>query len=343
MPESPYSPASGTRIPKHRLVLLHMVSKRLLRLAGVSFLVASATFILASFIPGDYFASHSLDPTIQPEAIESMRRYYGLDQSLWVQYLRWLKNLSRLDLGYSLFYNLNVSAVVSGAMAHTFWIGAPALILGMLAGILLGTAHAVCSDGLPGRAIDIVVLLALSLPTLVLGLTGLLLAAFTGWFPLGGMSALTAQSGVSGWLGDRAHHLLLPVFCLAVPVFAAVERVQYAAARQSINELYVRAARARGIGGWRLLTRYVIRPSLTPVLASSGPVFGGVLSGSLVLEQIFAWPGLGQVTFNALFSRDLLLLVGCVLGTSVLLICGNLIADLLLAWADPRARLHHTL
>jgi peptide/nickel transport system permease protein len=134
------------------------------------------------------------------------------------------------------------------------------------------------------------------------------------------------------------HHLILPVICLTIPVFAYVERIQYSATRNSRNELHVRFAQSRGLSRQRIFFQYILRPSLNPVVSISGPMLGGILSGSLVLEVIFAWPGLGQITYDALFNSDLFLLIGCIMGSSCLLVVGNLLADCALLVLDPRAR-----
>jgi peptide/nickel transport system permease protein len=121
---------------------------------------------------------------------------------------------------------------------------------------------------------------------------------------------------------------------------AYVERIQYSATQNSAEQPYVRLARSRGLSEARIFFHYILRPGLNPVLSVSGPVLGGVLSGSLVLEVIFDWPGLGQITYDALFNRDIFLLAGCVMGSSILLIAGNLLADLALMTLDPRTRAH---
>jgi peptide/nickel transport system permease protein len=317
-------------------LILRKVFEYTVLLAVVTF----ATFLLSSFIPGDFLTIQQIDPTVSPEMIEHLRRQYHLDQPFHVQYARWLRGFLHLDLGQSLFYGSPVSSVVSSAAANSLWLGIPALIVAIPGGIFLGALHAVYRDRALGRTLDFVTTMALSLPSLVLGLGALLLASGTNWFPLGSMSSVAAGgSGTWEWLLDRLGHVTLPALCLAIPVLAAVERLQWSAARDSLDELYVRSARARGLGKFRILTHYIVRPSLNPIISASGPILGGVLSGSLVLEVIFSWPGLGQITYNALFSRDLFLLVGCVVGSSLLLIAGNVLADLLLLALDPRVRM----
>jgi peptide/nickel transport system permease protein len=132
--------------------------------------------------------------------------------------------------------------------------------------------------------------------------------------------------------------LFLPVTCLGIPVMASIERVQFAAIRDVNRELYLRCARSRGLRSTRIFIQYILRPCLNPVLSVSGPMIGWVLSGSLVLEVIFSWPGLGQITYDALFNSDLFLVAGCVIGSSILLVVGNLLADLAMVSLDPRTR-----
>jgi peptide/nickel transport system permease protein len=319
--------------------ILVAISKRVLQLAVLSLLITSATFLLSSFLPGDFFSSQELDPTIRRQTIDLMRQRYGLDQPILVQYSRWLSRCVHLDFGESHFYQQPVRGVVFDALAKTLWMGIPALAFGMLGGVLLGTTHALNRNNSFGLALDLLATVALALPTLLLGLGALLIAASTNWFPLGSMSSFNLPDArFATWLTDRIHHLVLPVACLTVPILVYVERIQCSATQGLLSEPYVRAARARGLGRRHIFFHYLLRPSLNPILSTSGPLFASILSGSLVLEVIFAWPGLGQVTLNALLNWDTALVVGCVAGSTVLLVTGNLVADILLLLLDPRIR-----
>ena len=318
-----------------------VILKRLLQLAVLSLLVTLATFFLSSMIPGDFFSARELDPTVRQETIDQMRHRRGLDQPMPVQYLRWLGRCTRLDFGDSDFFGRPVRGVVLDALAKTLWMAIPALGLGLGAGIILGTIHAIFRNRLGGQVFDLASAIVLSLPTLVLGLGALLLAANTHWLPLGSMSAAGMQSTpFLTWLFDRLRHLVLPVSCLTLPILAYVEKIQCAAAQDCLDQPFLRAAHARGLKPLRIFFQYLLRPSLNPVVSTSGPLLGSILSGSLILEVIFDWPGLGQVTYNALFNRDTALLVGCVVGSTILLVAGNLAADLLLLFLDPRSRGH---
>jgi peptide/nickel transport system permease protein len=313
--------------------------KRAVQLIVISLLVALITFWLSSIIPGDFFSTRLLDPSIQKETVGQLRHKYGLDLPFYIQFLHWLKKLLTLDLGHSLYYQRSVSSVVANALSNTLWMGIPAMVLGFGFGILIGAVHALFAQRMLGRILDMCSTIALSLPSLLLGLAALLFAAHTHWFPLGSMNSLAnLDAGLPQWAADRLYHLFLPVLCLTIPVFAYVERTQKAATQESDNRLSLRCAASRGLGTLRIFFNYVVRPGLNPVLSIAGPMMGGILSGSLVLEVIFAWPGLGQITYDALFNRDLFLLAGCVLGSSLLLVLGNLLADFALMIFDPRTR-----
>ena len=320
-----------------------LVARRLAQSLLLLLLVTAATCLLSSMIPGDYFAAHELDPSIGKEAVRQLRLVHGLDQPVHIQYSRWLLSLARFELGTSLFYQAPVDAVLLPAVGRTLWLALPALLVGVLGGVVTGTWHATRRGRPAGAALDLLSTLALSLPSLVLGLAAVLLASRTGWFPIGSMSdlALAGQSW-SGWLVDRLHHLALPAACLSVPILAAIERVQHTSALRTLDEPHVRAAKSRGLSPTRVFLQHVLRPSLNAVISTSGPLFGAVLSGSLVLEVIFSWPGLGRITYDALFNRDLFLLLGSVVACSILLMAGNLAADLLLLRLDPRTRARHS-
>ena len=319
--------------------IVHFILKRFAQLMLLLLLVTAATSLLSSLIPGDFFAAQELDPTISRETIQQLRQQHGLDQPALIQYAGWLKNLLRLDLGYSLFYRAPVGEVLLSALGKTLWLAIPALLMGTIGGVLLGTLHATWRGRPAGFTLDVLSTIVLSLPSLLLGLGAMLLASRTGWFPLGSMSAPTLDgTNTFTWFLDRLHHLILPVACLSIPILATVERIQHTAARQTLDEAYVRSARARGLSPWRIFARHLLRPSLNTVISTSGPLFGAVLSGSLVLEVIFSWPGLGRITYDALFSRDVFLLLGSVIASSVLLVIANLTADVMLLRLDPRTR-----
>ena len=315
------------------------ILRHLAQFAAVFLAVALVTVFLSSIIPGDYFSQHLGDPTVQSETIARWREQYGLDRPFYLQYISWLGRAARGDLGVSLLYREPVGTIVADSLLKSLWLGIPALLLGFGAGIALGTCHGMLKPGILKYFMDLMSSLSLSLPSLLLGLAGLLFAAKTGWFPLGSMSSAGMPDAPTGsWFLDRIKHLVLPVACLTVPILAAVERIHSSAVRQSCDSFQLRAAMARGLSRRRIFFGYIIRPALNPVLSTSGPIIAGVLSGSLVLEEIFAWPGIGHLTYVALMNRDIFLILGCITASGALLVAANLGAELSLFAVDPRTR-----
>ena len=316
-----------------------LLFRRTLQLVAVAFLAVWVTFLLTYRIPGDIYTPLETDPTVNPETIRKLREQDRLGEPVYLQYFHWFQRSLRLDLGYSRLYGRPVAEVIGASLVRTLWLGTPALFFGLLAGIFFGTLHALHHDRLLGYSLDVLSTILLSLPSLVLGMLAILLAAHTRWFPVGGVgSADLPHAYMMGQFLDRLHHLVLPVTCLALPIFAWVERIQYASARTFSDELYLRSAHSRGLSRSRIFFQYVVRPSLNPILSTLGPLFAGMLSILLVLENIFLWPGLGRVTYEALVNQDTFLLPGSVLCSTFLLVAGNLAADLLLYTLDPRTR-----
>jgi peptide/nickel transport system permease protein len=191
----------------------------------------------------------------------------------------------------------------------------------------------------PG-AIRAASLAAVSTPTLVSALVLVLVAARTGWLPTGGMTSADAAEA-RGWLAaaaDVARHMILPTLAIALPLAATIERLQSQATAETMGERFVAAAVARGVPPRRVLWRHVLRPSLRPVAAVFGVIFGNLLSGSFIVEVVTSWPGLGRLMFDALRSRDLYLVAGCAAAGGVFLALGALVSDAALAAVDPRLR-----
>ncbi len=181
--------------------------------------------------------------------------------------------------------------------------------------------------------------IGLSVPPLIGSLALVFLAARTGWFPVGGM---TSSAGVemtwAQWLADLARHLPLPALALAIPLAATLERLQSEAIESASHESFVAASRARGVDRMRSILRHAWPVSLRPVLGLYGVMIGSLFSGSFVVEVVTSWPGLGRLMFDALRARDLFLVAGCAATGAFFLAAGTLIADLLLAYTDPRVR-----
>ncbi|MCX6552013.1 MAG: ABC transporter permease [Acidobacteria bacterium] len=300
--------------------------------------VSSAALMLTGVAPGD-ITSEQVGAGATTRSLEAERARLGLDRPLAQQYLEWAGRAVRLDFGTSLMYGRPVAGLVAERARNTAVLAVVALLLATLVGLPLGVVAGSRRGVVPGviRAASV---LALSLPSLVSALVLVLVAARTGWWPTGGMTSpgLDPAAGWLAWAMDVARHFVLPACALALPLAATIERLQAQATADTMREPYISAARARGIPPRRVLWRLALKPSLRPVTAIYGLVFGSLLSGSFVVEIVTAWPGLGRLMFDALRSRDVHLVAGCAAAGGVFLALGALASDVALAVVDPRLR-----
>jgi len=310
----------------HRGLLRYLI-RRIALAALLVVVVSSTALLLVQAAPGDYLAGFDLDPA----TVAAERNRLGLDRPALVQYLSWLGRAARLDLGESLKYRRPVSSLVAERAVKTALLGVAALLLATLIGIPAGIFTASRHNALTAATRGVSLLL-LSIPSLVTSFALLLIASRTGWLPVGG---LPISQDAGAWMSS-AKYLIVPSIALALPIAAALERIQSQALADALADPSVRAAAARGLSRTRLVWRHAFRLSLKPVLAIYGAIVGSVLSGSFAVEIVTSWPGLGALMYEALVARDLFLVAGCAAMGAVLLAVGILASDLAVALADPR-------
>jgi peptide/nickel transport system permease protein len=316
------------------------IFKRLLHMIPLLLGVSLLTFLLMSLAPGDYFTTLSQNPQISPDTIARLKSQFHLDKPWYVQYCYWLKNLLHGDFGYSMAYKIPATSLIIGRLWNTFVLSFVALVIAWGIAIPLGIWAAVRKDSWVDRGCSLVAFVGLSVPDILLALLALWFAAATGWFPVGGAESpihdlLTPMQQ----LGDFTHHLILPAIVLAASDLAGIMRQMRSNLLDTLRAEYVTAARARGLGeGW-VIYKHALRNAINPLLTIFGYSLAALLSGAFIVENIMAWPGLGRLTMEAFFAKDSYLVVDCVVMATALLVIGNFIADLLLAWSDPRIRL----
>ena len=312
--------------------LLHMIPL----LLGVSFV----TFLLMSLAPGDYFTTLSQNPQVSPETIARLKDRFHLDQPWYVQYLYWLKNVCQGDFGYSMAYKISATSLIFQRLWNTFLLSFFAMIVAWAVAVPLGIWAAVKKDSWVDRGCSLVAFVGLSVPDILLSLLALWFAAATGWFPVGGrQSPVYDLMSPAQQFWDVAHHLVLPALVLAAADLAGIMRQMRSNLLDTLRAEYVTAARARGLAeGW-VIYKHALRNAINPLLTIFGYSLAALLSGAFIVENIMAWPGLGRLTMEAFFAKDSYLVVDCVVMATALLVIGNFIADLLLAWSDPRIRL----
>jgi oligopeptide transport system permease protein len=299
-------------------------SRLLRRVAALLFTVLAvhaAAFLLVRGTRGGPFDE---ERPLPPEVRAALERRYGLDQPLHVQYARSLAGLLRADFGPSLRYrDLAVRSILADALPVSLAVGAGALLFALVAGTAAGLWAARRGGAVEAAGLGAGTLL-LAVPGYVLAGAAVLLFSFRlGWLPPAGTG------------GPR--HLLLPWLCLGLPLAAQIARLAHGSAREVLASAAARAARARGLSAGQVLRRHVLRPALVPVTAYLGPAAAAALTGSLVIEQVFALPGLGTHFVQAALNRDHTLALGATVCFTALLGLCTLLADLILARLDPRA------
>jgi peptide/nickel transport system permease protein len=307
----------------------------LLLLAGISVL----SFLLAEMAPGDAVQELRLNPRLSPATVAAIRARYGLDRPLPVRYLRWVRSMAAGELGWSVAYGAPVGPLLWRRAGNTLLLAVTAMALAWLAAVPAGVWSAAHQGGWADRAGLAATAVLLAVSELVLALAGLAVAARTGLLPAGGMASLDYDS-LGGWerARDLAAHLALPAVVLALSAFPVVLRHVRAAVAEALAAPFVQAARGSGIPHRRLLWRHALPAAAKPLVSLFGLSIAGLLSGSVLVEVVLSWPGLGPLLLQAILARDLHVVVGVLLLSSVFLIFGNLVADLLLYGLDPRVR-----
>ena len=314
--------------------------RRLFSLVPLLMGVTLIAFLLIYLAPGDFLSQMSENPTISPDTIEAMRRKFGLDQAWYVQYFLWLKNVFvHLDFGESFAYRQPVFSVIIPRLGNTLILAVTAAIVAWGLAIPLGIISAVRQYSWVDKSSSLFAFIGLSIPELFFALLMMYFAANTGWFPVGGMRSLDFNDlSFGGKLLDLAHHLFLPALVLGMVPTAGRMRQMRANLLDVLRLDYVTTARAKGLDENTVVFKHAVRNAINPLITLFGFTIASLLSGSFIVEIVMAWPGLGSLTLEALLKQDLYLVMGSVVIAATMLVLGNLIADILLAIADPRIK-----
>ena len=318
-----------------------MIGYALRRLAAavpLLWLVWTLTFVVGRLAPGDPLALYE-GPNVSAEALERLRQVYGLDDPLVVQYLKQLAATAVGDLAVSTSQGRPVAEVIGEAVGPTLLLTGTALVLIFLFGGVLGLVSARAPHRPLDHAVTAGSLFFYSMPAFWLGVELILLFSYRlGWLPSSHMASVRHPDSLLGTLGDVSLHLVLPVATLALGGVAAISRHLRSSLLEALSSPFICSARARGLSEWRVLGRHALRNALLPMVTLLGLSLPVLLSGAVVVEVIFSWPGLGQVAYSAIRSRDFPLVQATTLMTAALVLFGSLVADLLAAALDPRVR-----
>jgi peptide/nickel transport system permease protein len=304
--------------------MVRYLARRLLLTIPVLLGVATLVFALIHLVPGDPVQS-MLGESASPEEVERLRHTLGLDRPLLEQYQSFLGGLVRGDLGSSIRYGTPVTHEIRDRLFRTMQLALAAMIVAILFAIPLGILAAVYRGTSIDYAAMTAALAGISMPNFWLGpLLAILFAVKLGWLPVSGTGSLA--------------HLVLPAITLGAALSAILARMTRASLLEELRELYVVAARARGLSRTRAVVRHAFRNSLIPVVTIIGLQFGAVLTGTIITETIFAWPGVGRLLIQAINFRDYPLVQGCILFISITYVMMNLLTDLTYGLLDPRIR-----
>jgi peptide/nickel transport system permease protein len=292
--------------------------------------------------PGNYLDTIRLNPAISREYVEQMERLYHLDSNnVLERYWYWFWPAVQGDFGYSFTRSATVGSLIGERVLNTLLLTGSALVFSWLLAIPLGMIAAVHRNRWLDKIIGFVSFFGLSIPSVFFSLLMILFAAKTGLFPAGGIHDQVNWDVMNGWerFVDTMWHLFLPMIVLGTIGMAQYVRQMRSEMIETLSQDFIRTARAKGLSRWRVLTRHALGNAINPLITIFGFSLATLLAGALLTEYVFGWPGLGTLIFDALSSKDEPIVMASVVMLVLMLVAGNLIADLLLAIVDPRIRL----
>src|SRR5690606_6863277 len=305
--------------------MLGYALRRVLSAIPIALIAITVCFFILRLAPGGPFDGERALP---PTTLANLRAHYNLDQPLWMQYLIYVGRLFQCDLGPSMVYNdFTVSEIITIGLPFTLMLGFSAFIVATAVGLVAGALAAVNQNKWPDYALVAMVMVGLVIPNFLMGsLLQLVFGVYLNWVPAG------------GYKPGSYIHLVLPITVLALPHAGRIARLMRGSMIEVLGTNYVRTARSKGLGARLILARHALKPALIPVASYLGPGLSYLLTGSLVVEQIFALPGIGKYFISGALNRD----YGLVLGTTILylfiILALNLIVDIIYAWLDPKVR-----
>jgi peptide/nickel transport system permease protein len=316
--------------------LVYRVCRLVLLLLGASILC----FLLLDVAPGDYLSEMRLNPQVSVETLGALRTEYGLDRSFVERYCRWLASVAAGTWGYSFAYNCPVSDLLWERARNTLYLTVTAMAITWPVAIALGTCFAASQRRVWTRVLgDGLIVLLVAIPDLLLALLFQLFAVRTGLLPTGGMVSVGFNTmDTWGKVKDLTAHLCLPVLCLAASHFPYVAAHVQTTVTDVLNKPFLRAAWGLGIARRRLLFRHALPAALNPLISLFGLSIGTLLSSSLLIEAVMGWPGLGRLMFESILARDVHVVIGATVSSTLFAGVGSLIADALLRINDPRIR-----
>lgn len=302
--------------------------------------ITAISFFVINLAPGDFLTQLQLDPSVSRQTIESMRQKFGLDQPWYVQYVMWLWGVVRLDFGHSFAFHIPVLDLLLPRVGATLLMAVCAIVFSWTLAIPIGIHSAIKRNSLSDKIFTTFSFIGLAIPNFFLALICLFLIASYGInLPLGGLTSLD-YDWMTPWekVVDLARHLIVPTIVLGTASLATLVRLMRGNMLEVMQQDYIRTAYAKGLPGHTVIYKHGVRNAINPLITIFGYEIANLLSGAALTEAVLGYPGLGYLTLQAVLSIDTYVVMATLVASGVLLVIGNLIADLLLAFTDPRIR-----
>ncbi|WP_416325486.1 ABC transporter permease [[Eubacterium] hominis] len=325
--------------------MLKYIVKRLLNLIPVIFVSSVLIFSVVQAMPGDPVTAYlGSGAKVTAEQREALREELGLNASAPEQYVRWVGRFVTGDLGQSLKLKQPVATVIGDYVWNTFYLNAISLIIALLVAIPVGIKQAVKKGGAFDNGMSVFSLLGISVPTFFFALVLIFFVALNiPGFPISGMRDATLSAfGYNNFfqeIADIAVHSILPVIVLAFSTFATFVRYVRNSMIEVINQDYIRTARSKGLKEKVVIYKHAFRNALIPLVTLLGLYIPSLFSGAIILESVFIWPGLGKILIDAINARDNSLVMACLMFSAILMVIGNLLADIFYSLVDPRIKI----
>ena len=305
--------------------MFQYILKRVLGVIPVLLIIITITFFLVRFAPGGPFSSEKQLPE---EIIKNLEKKFNMDQPLHIQYLYYLAMISTGDLGPSMkYHNKSVNDIIGESFPISLQIGFLAIIIAIIIGTTVGFIAALNHNSTIDYACMSFAIFGISVPNMVLGpILAVVFGVYLGWLP------------VAGW--GEPKHFVLPVVTLSCYYIAIIARIARGSMLEVINQDYIKTARSKGLSNWTIVTRHAIKGALLPIISYCGPASAFIITGSIVIEQIFGVPGVGRYFVMGAIDRDYTMVMGTVILVSLLVMFFNLLVDIAYCFVDPRINLH---
>ncbi|HEW92825.1 MAG TPA: ABC transporter permease [Thermotogaceae bacterium] len=319
--------------------MIKYIVRRLILAIPVLFGVSIISFIIISAAPGDFLDVLRMNPAVGEATIKALERQFGLDKSPIVQYFLWLKEVLKGNFGYSFQFRRPVFELIWGRLGATLLLTITTMIFQWTIGVALGIFSALKRYTWTDQVLTVIAFIGISIPNFFFALLFLYFAAKTGWFPIGGIiSKNFDQMNAFQKFLDYLYHVFGPMLTLGTAGLAGIMRQMRGQMLDQMNQDFVMFARAKGMPEKVVIFKHTLRNAINPLVTMFGYQISSLLGGAVLTETVFGWPGMGRLIIQALLAQDLYLVMASLLLSSLMLIIGNLIADILLAWVDPRIR-----